>query len=53
MTLEAARILAAAKAQPKRTIRFILWTGEEQGLLGSEAYVKALAAEKRYVRDVY
>ncbi len=42
VTLEAARILAAAKAKPKRTIRFILWTGEEQGLLGSVAYVKYL-----------
>lgn len=42
VTLEAARILMAAKAKPKRTIRFILWTGEEQGLLGAVAYVKAL-----------
>jgi carboxypeptidase Q len=42
VTLEAARILAAAKAKPKRTIRFILWTGEEQGLLGSREYVKHL-----------
>ncbi len=42
VTLEAARILSAAKAKPKRTIRFILWTGEEQGLLGSVAYVKYL-----------
>lgn len=40
-TIEAARLLAAAGARPKRTIRFILWSGEEQGLLGSEAYVKA------------
>lgn len=42
VTLEAARLLAAAKAKPKRTIRFVLWTGEEQGLLGSVAYVKHL-----------
>jgi hypothetical protein len=27
--------------KPKRTIRFMLWSGEEQGLLGSAAYVKA------------
>lgn len=40
VTLEAARILMAANAKPKRTIRFINWTGEEQGLLGSRAYVK-------------
>lgn len=42
VTIEAARILAAVKAKPKRTIRFVLWTGEEQGLLGSTAYVKVL-----------
>jgi hypothetical protein len=40
-TLEAARLLAAVGAQPKRTIRFMLWTGEEQGLFGSQNYVKA------------
>jgi carboxypeptidase Q len=40
VTLEAARILMAAGAKPKRTIRFILWTGEEQGLLGSKSYVE-------------
>ncbi|MBS1718790.1 MAG: M20/M25/M40 family metallo-hydrolase [Armatimonadetes bacterium] len=38
--LEAARILSAVHAKPKRTIRFILWTGEEQGLFGSVAYCK-------------
>ncbi len=37
--LEAARILAKVGAKPKRTIRFIGWTGEEQGLLGSRSYV--------------
>ena len=40
-TIEAARILMAAKVKPLRTIRFMLWSGEEQGLLGSRAYVKA------------
>lgn len=44
-TLEAARILTAAGAKPKRTIRFMLWTGEEQGMLGSRAYVKAHPGE--------
>lgn len=39
-TMEAARILAAVGAKPRRTIRFILWSGEEQGLLGSRAYVR-------------
>lgn len=47
VTLEAARILAAVGAKPKRTIRFILWTGEEQGLLGSRAYVDSLSEEER------
>jgi hypothetical protein len=37
--MEAARILCKIKAKPKRTIRFILWTGEEQGLFGSRGYV--------------
>jgi carboxypeptidase Q len=44
-TMEAARLLMAAGARPRRTIRFVLWTGEEQGLLGSEGYVKAHADE--------
>ncbi|MEZ5988028.1 MAG: M20/M25/M40 family metallo-hydrolase [Planctomycetota bacterium] len=39
-TLEAARILMAVGARPKRTIRFMLWSGEEQGLLGSRAWVQ-------------
>jgi hypothetical protein len=39
-TLEAARLLVAAGAKPRRTIRFMLWSGEEQGLLGSRAYVE-------------
>lgn len=43
--LEAARILTKVGAKPKRTIRFILWTGEEQGLLGSTDYVKKHADE--------
>jgi carboxypeptidase Q len=38
--MEAARILKALNVQPRRTIRIALWSGEEQGLLGSQAYVK-------------
>jgi hypothetical protein len=38
--MEAARILKAIGIQPRRTIRVALWSGEEQGLLGSKAYVK-------------
>ncbi|MEM9663178.1 MAG: M20/M25/M40 family metallo-hydrolase, partial [Planctomycetota bacterium] len=47
VTLEAARILANVGARPKRTIRFMLWTGEEQGLLGARAYVDSLTEEER------
>ncbi|AIE85414.1 M28 family metallopeptidase [Fimbriimonas ginsengisoli] len=43
--LEAARILTRVGAKPKRTIRFILWTGEEEGLFGSTDYVKTHEAE--------
>jgi carboxypeptidase Q len=37
--MEAARILKAIGVQPRRTIRVALWSGEEEGLLGSLAYV--------------
>jgi carboxypeptidase Q len=43
--LEAARTLAKLDLKPKRTIRFILFTGEEQGLIGSKEYVKAHKSE--------
>src|SRR6266436_1315447 len=39
--LEAARTLAKLNLQPKRTIRFVLFTGEEEGLVGSKRYVEA------------
>lgn len=38
--MEAVRIIKALGLQPKRTIRIALWSGEEQGLLGSRAYVR-------------
>ena len=38
--MEAARILKAINVKPRRTIRVALWSGEEQGLLGSQAYVE-------------
>jgi hypothetical protein len=39
-TIEVARLLTAAGAKPERSIRFVLWSGEEQGLFGSEGYVR-------------
>jgi len=39
--MEALRILKTIGAQPRRTIRVALWGGEEEGLLGSKAYVAA------------
>ncbi|MES2301920.1 MAG: M20/M25/M40 family metallo-hydrolase [Pseudomonadota bacterium] len=38
--IEAARLLSKMGVRPKRTIRFALWSGEEQGLLGSKAYIE-------------
>jgi hypothetical protein len=40
VVMETARILASCGTAPRRTIRFILFTGEEQGLHGSKAYVQ-------------
>jgi hypothetical protein len=51
-TMEAARLLVQAGARPKRTIRFVLWTGEEQGLLGSKSYVETHADELAKVSAV-
>ena len=42
--MEAFRILRAVGAQPRRTLRLALWSGEEQGLLGSRAYVEKYLA---------
>jgi Zn-dependent M28 family amino/carboxypeptidase len=41
--MEAARALRASGVRPVRTIRFVLFTGEEQGLLGAKAYVQSHA----------
>ncbi|MGD8453223.1 MAG: M20/M25/M40 family metallo-hydrolase [Phycisphaerae bacterium] len=47
--LEAARALAAVGWQPRRTVRFAWFQGEEQGLWGSKAYV---AAHEREMADI-
>src|SRR6185436_18924344 len=39
IVLETARLLTRSGVKPKRTIRFVLFTGEEQGLHGSKQYV--------------
>jgi hypothetical protein len=46
VVMEAARILSSMGVQPRRTIRFVLWAGEEQGLLGSYAYVEKHLARR-------
>ena len=46
VVMEAARILSTLGVRPRRTIRFALWAGEEQGLLGSLAYVEKYLATR-------
>ncbi|MBC7973924.1 MAG: M20/M25/M40 family metallo-hydrolase [Myxococcales bacterium] len=46
VVMESARILAALGIRPRRTIRFVLWVGEEQGLLGSMAYTEKYLATR-------
>jgi hypothetical protein len=48
--IEAARAIKATGLLPRRTIRFVLFSGEEQGTLGSFAYVKAHRAEMDKIR---
>lgn len=51
VVMEAARILASIGVRPKRTIRFALWSGEEEGLLGSAAYVESHLAHRPLPTD--
>jgi carboxypeptidase Q len=50
--LEAARIIKAAGVRPSRTIRFVLFSGEEEGLLGSQAYVESHQSEMARIQAV-
>ena len=50
--LEAARALKAVGVKPRRTIRFVLFSGEEEGLHGSRAYVKAHEKEMSKISGV-
>jgi carboxypeptidase Q len=52
LVIEAARAIKAMGSLPKRTIRFALFTGEEQGTIGSLAYVKSHASELDKIRGV-
>ena len=49
--MEAARILKSLGVAPKRTIRVAFWSGEEQGLLGSRAYVEQHFAKREAPKD--
>lgn len=51
VVLEAVRILQAIGARPRRTIRVALWSGEEQGLRGSRAYVAQHFASRPEAAD--
>lgn len=46
VVMEAARILASLPVKPKRTIRFALWSAEEQGLHGSSDYIQKYLATR-------
>ena len=51
--MEAVRILQTLKLEPRRTIRVAFWTGEEQGLLGSKAYVAEHFGKDAADRDAH
>jgi carboxypeptidase Q len=50
LVIEAARAIKASGLLPRSTIRFVLFSGEEQGMVGSFAYARAHRAELDHVR---
>ena len=52
VALEVLRALKASGLRPARTLRVVLFSGEEEGLLGSRAYLKAHAAERDRIQAV-
>jgi hypothetical protein len=52
-TLEAARLIQVAEIRPRRTIRFVLYSGEEQGLHGSRGYVDLHVEELERISVVF
>ena len=50
LVIEIARSLVASGVRPRRTVRFVLFGGEEQGLVGSQAYVRDHRGELRLTR---
>jgi Zn-dependent M28 family amino/carboxypeptidase len=52
VAMEAVRILEALHVKPRRTIRIALWSGEEEGLLGSRAYVAQHIGERQRPKDL-
>ncbi|MBX3111670.1 MAG: M20/M25/M40 family metallo-hydrolase [Fimbriimonadaceae bacterium] len=53
MVLELARTFAKLKLRPMRTVRFVLWSGEEQGLLGSRGYTEKHKDELANIQAVF
>ena len=53
LVIEAARAIRATGLVPRRSIRFILFSGEEQGMVGSWQYVQAHRAEMDKIRGVH
>ena len=50
VTWEAVRLLAATGLRPRRTVRVVLWTNEENGLRGAEAYRDSLGDDVSHVQ---